>query len=32
MLDISVTGMEVGPGYGNPFQGNSIGIDGRRTA
>lgn len=25
-------GMEVGPSYGDPFQGNSLGIDGRRTA
>lgn len=27
MFDISVIGMEVGPSYGDPFQGNSIGID-----
>lgn len=23
--------MEAGPGYGDPLQGDSIGIDGRRT-
>lgn len=30
--DISVIGMEVGPSYGDPFQSNSVGIDGRGTA
>lgn len=29
---ISVIGMEVGPSYGDSFQGNSIGIDGWGTA
>lgn len=29
-FDFFAIGMEVGSGYGDPFQGDSIGIDGRR--